>query len=89
MPISCTVVFCIRHWPISIVVTSCQMVSLTDYHWDTAKPLIVLFLLLQAYFKPFKNALVNSLDCSMMFNLIFCVLQHVFFLLIIKRQQLQ
>ena len=32
------------------------MVSLTDYHWDTAKPLIVLFLILQAYFKPFKNA---------------------------------
>ena len=44
-------------------------------------PIMTLFLLLQAYSKPFKNTLVSILDCSMMFNMIFMYMTTWFFLI--------
>ena len=46
-----------------------------------ATPIMTLFLLLQAYFKPFKNTLVSILDCSMLFNSIFLLTTTWFFLI--------
>ena len=46
-----------------------------------ATPIMTLFLLLQVYFKPFKNTLVSILDCSMMFNSIFLLTTTWFFLI--------
>ena len=43
-------------------------------------PIMTLFLILQAFFKPFKNTLVSILDCSLMFNLIFMYMTTWFFL---------
>ena len=40
----------------------------------TTSPMLVIFLVLQAYIKPFKNTLVNILDCWLMMNLTFLYL---------------
>ena len=40
----------------------------------TISPTLVIFLVLQAYIKPFKNGLVNILDCWLIMNLTFLYL---------------
>ena len=47
----------------------------------TTSPMLVAFLLLQTYIKPFKNKLVNILDSWMMINLTFHYLTNWYFLL--------
>ena len=43
--------------------------------------MLVIFLLLQAYIKPFKNTLINILDCWLMMNLTFLYLTTWYFIL--------
>ena len=47
----------------------------------TTSPMLVIFLVLQAYIKPFKNTLVNVLDCWLMINLTFIYLTTWYFIL--------
>ena len=47
----------------------------------TTSPMLVIFLLLQAYIKPFKNTLINILDCWLMMNLTFLYLTTWYFIL--------
>ena len=47
----------------------------------TTSPMLVIFLVLQAYIKPFKNTLVNILDCWLMMNLAFLYLTTWYFIL--------
>ena len=49
--------------------------------YSTTSPMLVIFLLIQAYIKPFKNTLVNILDCWLMMNLIFLYLTTWYFIL--------
>ena len=44
-------------------------------------PMLVIFLVLQAYIKPFKNTLVNILNCWLMMNLTFLYLTTWYFIL--------
>ena len=46
----------------------------------TTSPMLVIFLVLQAYIKPFKNTLVNVLDCWLMMNLTFIYLTTWYFI---------
>ena len=47
----------------------------------TISPMLVIFLVFQAYIKPFKNMLVNILDCWLMMNLTFLYLTTWYFAL--------
>ena len=47
----------------------------------TTSPMLVIFLVLQAYIKPFKNTLVNILDCWLMMNFTFLYLTTWYFIL--------